>query len=165
MTWLEAIIYVLQNNRQEDGTFSPMHYSDITNAIIDRNLRDTYGITPQNTVSATLTQHPELFRRLGLGLFDLPPKGINHRIKEVPQAVPTADEERKEVQENNDPRLGKEIKEAIRSKIIKVFGMFLGSFQNRLEQIERQAARAAEPEIRPRRFSGHPGHLPALRPA
>ena len=124
MTWLEAIIYVLQNNRQEDGTFSPMHYSDITNAIIDRNLRDTYGITPQNTVSATLTQHPELFRRLGLGLFDLTPKGINHRIKELPQAVPTADEERKEVQENNDPRLGKEIKEAIRSKIIKVFGMF-----------------------------------------
>lgn len=124
MTWLEAIIYVLQHNKQDDGTFRPMHYSDITNAIMDDNLRDTYGITPQNTVSATLTQHRELFCRLGLGLFALTPKGEHYLIKEQPLVTPDAEEERKEIQENNDPRLGKEIKEAMRSKIIKVFGMF-----------------------------------------
>ena len=74
MTWKNAIIYVLQNNRLNDS-YRPMHYRDITDLIIDQKLRDSYGKTPADTVNAQLTTNKNLFESLGEGIYRLTEKG------------------------------------------------------------------------------------------
>lgn len=129
MKWVDAIISVLKNNRSESGEYEPMHYVDITNAIIDGNLRDKFGKTPQNTVNANINMNPTLFTNLGLGLYGLTEEGIKYEI-EIPhkpsviEALPTIDDETEEVQEDIDPNISEEIEKDNKSKIIKVFGMF-----------------------------------------
>lgn len=49
LPWREAIIRVL------DGATSAMHYTDIAEAIVERELRQKVGATPANTVSANIT--------------------------------------------------------------------------------------------------------------
>lgn len=49
LTWREAIEKVLNKSTQS------LHYVEITNRIISDNLLDSYGATPVNTVSATIT--------------------------------------------------------------------------------------------------------------
>lgn len=74
MTWKDAIIHVLQNNRLNDS-YRPMHYRDITDLIIDQKLRDSYGKTPADTVNAQLTTNKNLFESLGEGIYRLTEKG------------------------------------------------------------------------------------------
>ena len=108
MKWVDAIISVLKNNRSESGEYEPMHYVDITNAIIDGNLRDKFGKTPQNTVNANINMNPTLFTNLGLGLYGLTEEGIKYEI-EIPhkpsviEILPTIDDETEElVAEENE---------------------------------------------------------------
>jgi hypothetical protein len=72
MLWLDAIRTVLQ------AASGPMHYTDITNDIIDRDLRpEGIGATPANTVNANLTYSinnegaNSPFVRVGRGLYAL----------------------------------------------------------------------------------------------
>lgn len=127
MKWLDAIIKVLQNNKSENGDFEPMHYVDIANAIIDGNLRQKFGSTPQNTVNANITTHPNLFNSLGLGLFGLTEEGRKYTVVEnsplqvnEEQHVDVDVNELEEAQEVINSEIEKENK----SKIIKIFGMF-----------------------------------------
>lgn len=70
MTWKDAIIYVMQNNKS-NGECQPMHYRDITDSIIEQQLRDSIGKTPADTVSAQLTTNKDLFESLGNGIYRL----------------------------------------------------------------------------------------------
>ena len=134
MKWIDAIVYTLQNNRTENGEYEPMHYSDITEAIIENNLRNKFGITPQNTVNATLSTHPELFIKMVLGMYGLTDKGKKYIVKGVPTAIiePTETPETIETQEDtdsdapeeSDPKIAEEIENENKSKIVKIFGMF-----------------------------------------
>lgn len=76
MTWKDAIIYVLQNNKLNDENCS-MHYRDITNSIIEQKLRDKYGKTPADTVNAQLTTNKDLFESLGNGEYRLIRNNLN----------------------------------------------------------------------------------------
>jgi hypothetical protein len=49
MPWREAIVAVLR----DEG--APMHYAEITQAIIDNEYRESVGATPAATVSSNLT--------------------------------------------------------------------------------------------------------------
>lgn len=49
MTWYDAIVEVLRQSG------SAMHYTEITDEILDRELVDTVGATPTNTVNAQIT--------------------------------------------------------------------------------------------------------------
>lgn len=73
MTWKDAILHILQQNKKGDE-YAPMHYRDITNAIIEHNLIKSKGKTPANTVSAILTGNKDLFESLGDGEFKLTQK-------------------------------------------------------------------------------------------
>lgn len=70
MTWKDAILKVLQQNKKGDE-YAPMHYRDITNEIIENGLIKPNGKTPANTVSAILTGNKDLFESLGDGEFKL----------------------------------------------------------------------------------------------
>lgn len=52
MTWIEAIRTVLRASDE------PMHYSDIAQAVLDRQYRADVGATPAATVAAMLSQLP-----------------------------------------------------------------------------------------------------------
>ena len=65
MSWEEAIRKVLI----EAG--EPMHYKDITRTIIEKRYRLNFGDTPERTVSNRLTTNPELFKRVGRGVYTL----------------------------------------------------------------------------------------------
>ena len=77
MTWKDAVLQILQQNKKGDG-YVPMHYRDITNAIIENNLIKSNGKTPANTVSAILTGNRDLFETLGEGEFKLTAQGETH---------------------------------------------------------------------------------------
>lgn len=98
-----------------------MHYSDITNAIIDRNLRKTYGITPQNTVNAYMSTHPDLFACLGGGYYGLSQAGIAYAENNINKANDAKDSDVEDVQAD---QIKEEIEKENESKIIKLFGMF-----------------------------------------
>ncbi|MBN1395642.1 MAG: hypothetical protein JW959_11510 [Pirellulales bacterium] len=49
MGWKEAIIEVLH------GETEPLHYTDITDLIVERQLKTEFGATPAKSVSATIT--------------------------------------------------------------------------------------------------------------
>lgn len=76
MTWKEAIIKVLSDNKIGDS-YLPMHYRDITNKIIDENLMASYGKTPARTVNMTITTSEGVFTRVEEGTYILttPTKG------------------------------------------------------------------------------------------
>ena len=82
MIWKEAIILILQNNK-ENGEFRPMHYRDITDSIIENNLREEgkYGKTPADTVNANLSTNPKLFEAIGGGNYKLTKEGESFSIK------------------------------------------------------------------------------------
>lgn len=125
MKWLDAIIKVLQNNKTESGDFEPMHYVDITNAIIDGNLRQKFGSTPQNTVNANITTHPNLFNSLGLGLYGLTEEGQKYAIKVIePQQIDVEQHVDVDELEETQEAINIEIEKENKSKIIKIFGMF-----------------------------------------
>lgn len=71
MPWVDAIVKVLAEAKE------PMHYTDITQAIIDRKLRKAVGATPPYTVNANITwslkHEPDKtpFVRVGRGLYSL----------------------------------------------------------------------------------------------
>lgn len=81
MTWKEAIILVLQNNK-ENGEFRPMHYREITDTIIEKNLREEgkYGKTPADTVNAKLSTTPKLFESVGGGVYKLTKEGESSSV-------------------------------------------------------------------------------------
>ena len=79
MTWKEAVIYTLQQNKK-NNEYLPMHFRDITDYIAENNLRQEMTNTPANTVSANLTTNKELFNQLGAGVYCLTEKGINYVI-------------------------------------------------------------------------------------
>ena len=64
MTWRQAIEQVLREARQ------PLHYLEVAGRIIRSGFRTT-GRTPEKTVSKELTQHPNLFRRVADGVYEL----------------------------------------------------------------------------------------------
>lgn len=106
MKWIDAIVAVLQNNKAENGDYEPMHYVDITNAIIDGNFREKFGRTPQNTVNANITTHSNLFNSLGLGVYGLTEYGQKYEVKD--KSKPYFEEQHivddlEEVQEDSDP--------------------------------------------------------------
>ena len=114
MTWKDAIIHVLQNNRLNDS-YRPMHYRDITDLIIDQKLRDSYGKTPADTVNAQLTTNKNLFESLGEGIYRLTEKGESFAdFGKQPQKNGTVNKE------ENTPL--SEIK--ISKTLIKTYGMF-----------------------------------------
>jgi len=49
LNWRDAIIKVLESAAQ------PMHYSDVAQLIIDRDIRKSVGATPASTVAATIS--------------------------------------------------------------------------------------------------------------
>jgi hypothetical protein len=71
MPWVDAIVQILRESKE------PMHYADITEAIIDRKLRKDVGATPTYTVNANIAwsikHEPEKtpFIRVGRGLYVL----------------------------------------------------------------------------------------------
>jgi len=79
MTWKNAIISVLQENRQ-GNKYVPMHYRDITDLIIEKRLVDSYGQTPANTVSRVLTTTKTLFSRVNDGEYSLTEEGQKYVI-------------------------------------------------------------------------------------
>lgn len=81
MTWKAAAIYILQQN-QKNGEFVPMHYRDITNAILENDLVANGGQTPANTVSTTLTKNKDVFEGLGDGEYRLTKKGESFVIED-----------------------------------------------------------------------------------
>lgn len=84
MTWKDAIIYILQSNRTSEG-YQPMHYRDITDAIIEKKLRDKYGKTPADTVNAYLSTNKDLFESLGGGEYRLTATGEDLAVKKQQQ--------------------------------------------------------------------------------
>lgn len=106
MTWKDAIVHILQNNKAGDE-YLPMHYRDITNTIIEQQLRTSFGKTPADTVNACLTTQKELFESLGNGLYRLLDNGQSHTtpVKDKADKAPAA------------------CKPAA-DKLIKVYGMF-----------------------------------------
>lgn len=109
MTWQEAIKKVLA----EEG--APMHYSDITNKIIEKGYRkrSEMGYTPEMTVNAQLSTKKEVFEKLGGGLYAL---------KGTPAPVATTATKPAKKSKKEDP---KETEVALqRNNIIKNFGMF-----------------------------------------
>ena len=118
MTWKEAIILVLQNNK-EDGEFRPMHYRDITDSIIEKNLRKEgkYGKTPADTVNANLSTTPKLFEAIGGGIYKLTKEGENFSIRN--KQVLSSKQVPVETQ-HSEPL----IPESIQDNIIKNFGMY-----------------------------------------
>lgn len=71
LSWKDAIVRVLSENGEA------MHYVDIAEEIVERQLRETFGATPASTVAANLSMSitndgPEsLFYKAGRGLFGL----------------------------------------------------------------------------------------------
>lgn len=121
MRWLDAIVEVLKENKQENGDYAPMHYGDITNAIIEKNLRRTYGITPRNTVNAYMSTHPELFSSLGGGFYALLQAGTEY-AEGVKRGMHNGSDA--EVEDAQNDVINVEIEKENKSKIIKIFGMF-----------------------------------------
>ena len=74
MSWEEAIRKVLI----EAG--EPMHYKDITRTIIEKRYRLNFGDTPERTVSNRLTTNPELFKRVGRGVYELVETSVTDEI-------------------------------------------------------------------------------------
>ncbi|TGM85382.1 winged helix-turn-helix domain-containing protein [Leptospira licerasiae] len=70
-TWLEAIKIILEEHR------APMHYSDLADTILERELKNDVGATPANSVYATLYQdiknkgNSSEFVKTGTGYFAL----------------------------------------------------------------------------------------------
>ena len=121
MKWIDAIIKVLNENKQDNGEYIPMHYRDVTNAIIERNLCKTYGITPQNTVNAYMSTHPDLFASSGGGYYGLSQAGIAYAENNINKTNDSKDADIEDVQAD---QIKKEIEKENESKIIKLFGMF-----------------------------------------
>lgn len=122
MKWIDAIVKVLQNNKQDNGVYAPMHYSDITDAIIQQNLRETYGITPKNTANAYMSTRPDLFNSLGGGFYGLTQAGINYEVDNKNKSRDNKEVDAEDAQINS--KINQEIEKANESKIIKIFGMF-----------------------------------------
>ena len=118
MTWKECIVYILQNNRQNDQ-YKPMHYRDITNSIVEQNLRTSYGNTPADTVNAQLNTHKDLFESLGDGEYRLTSKGEKMKINSKTTSVLKKEENLSEMKKDEDKTLGTE-----NDNLIKSFGMY-----------------------------------------
>lgn len=118
MIWKEAIILVLQNNK-ENGEFRPMHYRDITDSIIENNLREEgkYGKTPADTVNANLSTNPKLFEAIGGGIYKLTKEGESFSIENKKKLSPKEDP--KETQYSDQLA-----SITIQDNLIKNFGMY-----------------------------------------
>ena len=103
MTWKEAIIKVLEENKGVE-----MSNRDIANAVIKRGYRTSVGKTPENTVSARMSQVMDEYggQRVRQGIYMLPVSNaeqhsaLNHveeqnsvpNQPEAPAALPDATE-------------------------------------------------------------------------
>lgn len=118
MTWKEAIIFVLQNNK-ENGQFRPMHYRDITDSIIEKNLREEgkYGKTPADTVNSNLSTTPKLFESIGGGIYRLTNEGENFSIGNKKNLFIKEKPAENQYPEQSTPT-------SIQDHIIKNFGMY-----------------------------------------
>lgn len=65
MTWEQAIFKVLSD------ASGPLHYSEITDRIVQQNLREKTGATPAQTVNAILNTSNEKYLRIGEGNYAL----------------------------------------------------------------------------------------------
>jgi hypothetical protein len=65
MSWEDAIRTVLAEKGE------PMHYREITEKIIENGYRINYGDTPEMSVGTILRLNDNLFRRVGLGIYEL----------------------------------------------------------------------------------------------
>jgi HB1, ASXL, restriction endonuclease HTH domain len=50
LSWRDAVTQVLENSA------TPMHYTEVAQAIVDQHLRDEVGATPQQTVNVVISQ-------------------------------------------------------------------------------------------------------------
>lgn len=115
MTWKEAVLTVLKDNKKGD-IYVPMHYRDITNAIFENDLIKSEGKkTPANTVNATLTSNKDLFENVGDGEYKLTERGLQYSAKHKKKGVDivASDKESDESQ-----------KSIVQSKLIKSYGMY-----------------------------------------
>lgn len=120
MKWSDAIIWILQNN-VEEGKLQPMHYVDITKAIIENKLREVIGKTPQNSVSSKLTSNPgdKYFISLGGGYFSLNEAGQKYS---VPSNQPS--NKKAESKEDKDPKVAEDFNKSQKEQLIKAFGVY-----------------------------------------
>lgn len=119
MTWKEAIVYILQNNKL-NGELRPMHYRDITDWILEKELRGKgeYGNTPANTVSMYLTKNPNLFEALGGGEYRLTDAGRKYHLEYI-ENTPSKNQE-----ESEENVQGHKTSDASPDPLIKNFGMY-----------------------------------------
>lgn len=116
MKWIDAIKRVLQ----EEG--EAMHYTDISEKVVERGYRNKVGATPAATVISTITTdinsngENSAFIRVGLGEYYLKQ---NIAIQPAPLAPLTPEEELAEEQEIEEAT-----QEIIDQGIIKAFGMY-----------------------------------------
>lgn len=105
MPWREAIITVLR----DEG--APMHYADITQAIIADKYRESVGATPAATVSATLA--------------DLTRGGSRSRVVKVERGVyALRDASRRQLSERRSETADQAERDAEEMGLINAFGMF-----------------------------------------
>lgn len=122
MTWKDAIIKTLQENVR-NKEYIPMHYKEITDVILNNNLKETRGRTPSLTVSACLTTHPDLFISENGGFYSLTEEGKKYEITSAQnQQHINLGNTREEEQEENDLRGA--ILHLETGKIIKHYGIF-----------------------------------------
>lgn len=65
MKWLDAIIEVLREAEE------PMHYGDIAVEIVETKKRDKVGVSPELSVAAIISKHPDIFVRDERGTYKL----------------------------------------------------------------------------------------------
>ncbi len=106
MKWLDAIQKVLSDEQ------TAMHYTDITDKIIEKKYRTKteIGATPQNSVRSRLAVNPELFERVAPGMYRL----VSDALLEKTSAAHSDEESIVEM----------EIERENNSKIIKTYGMY-----------------------------------------
>lgn len=110
MKWNDAIKAVLLAEN------APMHYTDITNRIIELGYRSAkeLGATPEMTVSAQLSTNPKLYEKVDKGIYKLASNNSGV-VSKSEKAIETKSEKQK---------ISKEIDEIQRDLLIKNFGMF-----------------------------------------
>lgn len=91
MPWRLAMIRVLQ---EAEG---PLHYSEIAQAIIDKQYRIDVGATPSATVAANLSEHSQTFARVARGVYALAERPVNEQPLPVDAAGDDAEEDAQEM--------------------------------------------------------------------
>lgn len=124
MTWIEAIIKVLQEN-VVNKEYEPMDYKDITDIILQRRLKTTSGVTPSRTVNSYLTTYTDLFYRADEGVYGLTKEGKKYQIDSIQNIDPVQNIQEIALEETEEEQeLNAQIESDLSHKIIKIYGMY-----------------------------------------